>query len=560
MTSTRAGFIAIIAVVAAAPATMRSPLAQEPIESFHRPAFPRGTATITGVVRTDAGVPAAGATLTLQERDPDRWRYSSREITADAQGRFTIDSVPQLTLSLTAALKGFTEAQLGQVRPGLRGTPIRLAAGERLEVTLELTGGSSLSGDARNAHGIPIGDVAIHAFRLEPLDDTIEVLGSGGSATSDATGQWRIDHLPGGTYVVIGYRNRPASVDLPPLLPTGPAQTAVEWGGYFPKAVDANEAQRIELGDRDHRGGIAIELALVPVSTLSGVVHHPDGTPAVGVEVDATTGSQLGPLPRAVKTGADGRFQLTRLRSGRYLLDAFDPQTRLRARTSIEVDGRKPREQMLTLGPAATVNGRLGYLHSAAPRQLPPANANIFLAAAAGGMRSDIRGVPSLTTSAMEFTFSGVPPGQYSFNVSAGPSWWLASAMVNGRDVIDDPFEIFGSETIGDVVLTLVDAQTEVSGLVTGRNGRASTDHTVVLFPTDERRWPYGWRRFRADRPDTHGRYLVTGLPAGEYFVGLGPADLLGRPSSQVLKQISATAARVTLRYEQPAIVPLAVR
>jgi hypothetical protein len=556
--STGARMIGVIAIAAAA--ALPVSVANQGFHAIPQPALPHGTAAITGVVKTDAGAPAAGAVLTLQEIDVERPRYASREVAADAQGRFRIDGVPELTLSLTATLEGFVEAELGQARPGLRGTPIRLAGGERLDVTLEVARGSSLSGDARDAHGIPIGNVGIYAFRLEPLDDTVEILGRGGSTTSDATGQWRIDHLPAGTYTVIGYRNRPASVDPPPLLPIGPAQSAVEWGGYFPKAVDADAAQRIELGDRDHRGGIAIELALVPVSAIEGVVQHPDGTPAAAVDVSALTGSQLGPLPRAVKTGPDGRFHITHVRAGRYLLDAFDPRTRLRARTSIEVDGKTPHQQKLTLGPAATVSGRLAYQPVAAPRQPPQANANIFLAAAAGGMLDDIRGVPSQTTTATEFTFSGVPPGQYSFRVSAGPDWWLDSAMANGRDAIDDPFEIAGSEAIVDVVLTLVDAQTEVSGLVTGRNGRPSSDHTVVLFPTDESRWPRSWQRVRAVRPDTHGKYLVTGLPAGEYFVALGPPDLFGRPSSRMLKQMSTTASRVVLRNAKPAIAPLAVR
>ena len=553
---TSAHVIGVIAIAAALPVT----LANQGFHAIPRPTLPSGTATITGVVKTDTGSPAAGATLTLQEIDVDRPRYASREVATDTQGRFTIDGVPELTLSLTASLDGFVETELGQVRPGLPGTPIRLRARARLDVTLALTRGSSLSGDARNAHGMPTGDVSIHAFRLESLDDTVEILGRGGSATSNATGQWRIDHLPPGTYVVLGYRSRPVSLDQPPLLPIGPAQSAVEWGGYFPKAVDADAAQRIELGDRDHRGGIAIELALVPVSTLSGVVQQPDGAPAAGVEVYAMTESQLGPVPRSVKTGADGRFHLTHLRSGRYLLDAFDSRTRLRARTPMELDGRTPREQMLTLGPTATISGRLAYQQaSVAPQPPPPTPIHVSLADTSGGMFDGVPGVHGVSTSA-EFMFSGVPPGRYTFRASDTPSWWVDTAMVNGRDATDDSFEIAGSEAIVDVVLTIVDAQTEISGLVTGRNGRSSTDHTVVLFPTDEQRWPRGWRRVRAVRPDTHGRYLVTGLPAGEYFVALAPPELFGRPSSKVLKQISATAARVTLRYGKPAIVPLTVR
>jgi len=560
MIYSRTALIVLIALTAVAQATTRSPVASGQISMVPWPALPRGTATITGVVRTDAGIPAAGATLALQETDVDRPRYGSREITTDAHGRFTIDGVPELTLSLTATLDGFVEAEFGQLRPGLPGTPIRLAPRERLDVRLTLLPGASLSGTALDPHGASIGGIAVHAFRLEPMDDTNELLGRGGSAVSDATGVWRIDHLPPGTYVALGYRERPVSLDPPPLVPIGPAQSAVEWGGYFPKAGDAGAAERIELGERDHRSGIAIELALVPVTTLRGVVQQPDGKPAPQVDVSVLTGSQQGPLPRAVKTGADGRFELTHLRAGDYLLDAFDTQTRLRARAPIALDGRTPREQTLTLGAVATVSGRLAYRHTRAERRPLPAQVNIFLAWTAGGMHDGVPGVPSVTTGASEFTFDGLPPGQYTFRVSAGSGWRLASAMVNGRDALDDPFEIAGSETIAGVVLTLNDAQTELSGVVTARNGRPDTGHTVVVFPTDERRWPHDWRRVRAARPDTHGRYLVTGLPAGEYYVGLGPPDILRRPSSSLLKSIRGAAARFTLRDGATATVPLAAR
>jgi hypothetical protein len=83
--------------------------------------------------------------------------------------------------------------------------------------------------------------------------------------------------------------------------------------------------------------------------------------------------------------------------------------------------------------------------------------------------------------------------------------------------------------------------------MVTGPDGRQRTDHTVVVFATNESYWNAASRRIEALRPDTNGRYRIRGLPPGEYAVALTGPELFGRPSNALLRQLQSAATRITL-------------
>jgi hypothetical protein len=115
------------------------------IERVLRP-LPSGTGTLVGIVLTDTGLPAAGATLSLaapadQSPDYEPSVYQPRKAVADDFGHFTLLDVPEETLELEASMPGLLPTVYGQVRPGLPGTPIRLHAKQRLSVVMRLSRG-----------------------------------------------------------------------------------------------------------------------------------------------------------------------------------------------------------------------------------------------------------------------------------------------------------------------------------------------------------------------------------------------------------------------------------
>jgi hypothetical protein len=129
------------------------------------------------------------------------------------------------------------------------------------------------------------------------------------------------------------------------------------------------------------------------------------------------------------------------------------------------------------------------------------------------------------------FTSKGVVPGQYRLTVfgagmmlnqlipGSGDGWTLKSAMLNGRDIADVPFEVRPGEAISGVVVTYSDRPTELTGSVLDRANRATGNFPIVVFSTEREYWTLGSRRVQLVRPSSDGKFKATGLPAGEYFV-----------------------------------------
>ena len=49
--------------------------------------------------------------------------------------------------------------------------------------------------------------------------------------------------------------------------------------------------------------------------------------------------------------------------------------------------------------------------------------------------------------------------------------------------------------------------------------GRVTPNFPIVVFATDRAYWTLGSRRVQTARPASDGKFKVTGLPAGEYYV-----------------------------------------
>jgi hypothetical protein len=128
------------------------------------------------------------------------------------------------------------------------------------------------------------------------------------------------------------------------------------------------------------------------------------------------------------------------------------------------------------------------------------------------------------------------------------PSGWsLRSILINGVDVAAIPFDVKPGQQIEDLVVTLTDRPTTLSGTIKNEIGDPVFAHTVVVFPVDARaRWEAPGARIKTTRPDSRGKYTVSGLPAGDYLIGLArdlnPARIV---LAELLNSLEAAAVRV---------------
>lgn len=146
------------------------------------------------------------------------------------------------------------------------------------------------------------------------------------------------------------------------------------------------------------------------------------------------------------------------------------------------------------------------------------------------------------------FRSDSVGPGPYRFTATAPAGWSLRSAMLNGKDIADVPVDMVPGENVSGLLVTFTDEQTELSGVLTDRDGRPAPQLYVVVFPTDRTLWVADSRRIRSVRSGENGSYLIPGLPSGDYYLcALTELDTSLQFEPEYLEQFVPSAIKITL-------------
>jgi hypothetical protein len=90
---------------------------------------------------------------------------------------------------------------------------------------------------------------------------------------------------------------------------------------------------------------------------------------------------------------------------------------------------------------------------------------------------------------------------------------------LNGADVTDAGIDFKPNEDISGVEVELTNKLTTISGLVRNSRGEVSKDYTTIVFAQDKEKWTGSTRYQSAGRPDQDGRFKISGLPPGEYYI-----------------------------------------
>jgi hypothetical protein len=358
---------------------------------------------------------------------------------------------------------------------------------------------------------------------------------------------------------------------------------------YYPGTAIAADAATITLSPGEERLGVDFALVLVPTAQVRGRLMDAEGRPQPNMSVTARPvrppGSDMlqmleSAFGSSTRTSGDGSFAMTGLRPGRYTLEvratprtANEPPTAPAFGThwvkdEISVAGVDITDVTLVLKPGLTFSGRVVYegttlappanLAALSFRLVPASTDTGGPAAMAMAMVAEARiGVAADGT----FSAAGIAPGLYRFVAQPGilgalsPSvvasaggWVVKSAMAGGRDIADAVLEVRAGENVSGVVVTFTDQPTELSGRVFDRAGRVTADFPIVIVSTDRTTWVRDSRRVQVVRPATDGRFVATGLPAGEYYLAAVTAiepDQLADPS--FLEQLAAVAIKLAI-------------
>jgi hypothetical protein len=99
-----------------------------------------------------------------------------------------------------------------------------------------------------------------------------------------------------------------------------------------------------------------------------------------------------------------------------------------------------------------------------------------------------------------------------------------------------------------NVVVSMSDRHTELSGTLRTSTGQPGVDVFVIAFSTDRTMWGQGARRVRAVRPGADGHFSMPDLPPGDYLLGvvtdIDPEDW---QNPALLDQLVPTSVNVTI-------------
>jgi uncharacterized protein (DUF2141 family) len=590
--------------IAALCAPIATPLAEQVRDAGRQTRPASSTASISGVVVGDApDSRIRRAVVTLAGSGTP----STRSVVTDDDGRFAFLGLPDGRYTAVATKAAYLPSAYGATRPGRPGTAIQLGRDQQVSLSIRLTRGAVLEGALRDDTGAPLSNVSVYALdadnpgSISPFESSNQR-----TAATDDRGVYRFFGLAPGRYVLaatmtvigdgaIGRRSdaeldalmsmlttaRPGvasdgRVDVAPPLTVGYAPT------YFPGTVVLNDAATLALGPGDERLGLDFVVSAVRTGTIDGTIVVPDGylpeRAKLSLVIDGPRTFAASSHPVLVQPPTpDGRFRYASVPPGHYRIlarvdapGAEAASTRppagrtLFAAADVITNGDASNGVAITLRPGVTVTGRVRFESASTVRPPDVSQLAIRFSTPDGGVYMSSYGDgteigtalfgPRQATARADgtFTFSNVAPWTYGVQVTlpddVAKTWWLRSAMLEGRDVLDAPFTVDVDDVTG-VELTFTDRRNVLSGSLQTAAGVPAPEYFIVVVPGDRRPWHDGSRRFAFTRPASDGRFRIQDLPAGQYFLAaLTDFESSDFANEDFVAQFATQSITVTIR------------
>jgi hypothetical protein len=333
----------------------------------------------------------------------------------------------------------------------------------------------------------------------------------------------------------------------------------------------------VSVGSGEEKSGIDLVMRPAPVRRVSGRVVGPDG-PVANValtlippdpSVARTSPAILIDAPRAMTDG-NGNFTFVGIAPGTYGIRVILRTTNAAEPTlwgagTIAVGDTDLSDLEVRMQRGARISGRIVVESSGPP---PDPKRLLAIGVAARPVPGSIGAlhnwpVPDRADANGRFTTREFIPGPHMMIVSGiPPGWTLKSVTTNGQNAVDKAFELTAAG-ITDMVVTITDRITTVTGIARDGNGTAVPAATVAAFPTDKSLWRIpgmASRRVQTAAPGRDGRYTFRGLPAGEYFVVAVDWPSADFSDGNVLSKVMASGTRVTLNDGESKTQDLLVR
>lgn len=464
------------------------------------PAAAEGGAILRGrVMDKETGAPMPRAFVSL--RPP--LGGSAHQTLADDRGQFEFVNVPPGPYELIAAAGEHKSTHVATPyrRSGTGPHELLIMPGDVLaNLDIALPRAFVITGRVVDGTGMPL--AGVHMDLIIYGSEARAAIGV--RPVTDDRGMFRIYGIPAGQYTLC------ADPQLGPSFDAAAGRTMYIRTCHIPP---------IEI-----RGDVAISplrLDRIGTLTISGSVLSASGGVPQNAIISLTRTEPAGSRTSSITMRADGVFVAQNVLPGTYFLSAGTNRFRNPAPSEAPVEwGGVPVEittanvegVVLQLTQGASVRGRVAF-----EDPVPDETVRGIEVRATSALRGLMppTAVPAETDENGDFVLSGMF-GPVLLRVRMPSGYATKSIRYGGRDVTETPTEFEGDPRhVAEIVLT--NRTSALSGRVLDDLGNPATDAWVLYFPAD----PARWRGFDGGvrQQVTTGRYRITGLVAGDYFV-----------------------------------------
>jgi len=524
---------------------------------------PPGTATLRGrVFAADTGQPLRKAQVRIiQQMDGPPGgpvTFVAREnrlATTDTQGVYEFKELRAGRYNIMANKGSYVSLQYGQTRPTEPGKPIQILDHQTIErVDFSLPRGGVITGRILDEFGEPLSDVMVAPQRFQYIQGQRRLIPAGRTTYTNDLGEFRIFAVPPGQYYL------QATWRAQNLMGPGNNEERTSYAPmFFPGTLDVSQAQRLTIGIGVEVSDVVMTMKPVKAVRVSGTAVDSHGRPMTGfLMVMQSSGFFQNNLGAAIRP--DGMFTLNGLSPGEYTLRAQqmgNPMDSEVAIARVTVGSEDITDLRLVAAPPTIARGRL-IVDPAAMPSLPP---RLMLSAFPVQIMQMMGPMaPAPVQDDLTFELKS-PPGLYRLVLTpAGMGWAIRSVRLNGADVTDAGFDIKGNEEITGLEVELTNKVTTISGLVTNARGEVLKEYSALVFAQDSTRWSGNARYQGMGRPDQDGRFKISGLAPGDYYIiALDRLDTGEAGNPEFLERIRTKASRVSLDEGETKTVDLRI-
>jgi len=459
----------------------------------------------------------------------------------DESGRFAFAGLPAGRFIVSVSKTGYVRDSYGSHQPGGAGSPVVLAANERIDLKMTMTRAAVIAGSVRLPNNAPTSSLRLQLLKYGLVNGQRRLVSArGGAYGVGDDGSYRLTGLVAGEYVVVASVWNTGSEEMRLMDAEAAAKGPLSRVGFaptfYPGESDPGRALPVLVRAGEEKSGIDFTLRLVPTSRLDGRIVGPEGKPPAVVQATLTDATAIPRPSISVKPAADGRFSVTGLAPGRYQLSVRaattaapagrggTPPLPLWANSEFEFNGNDQSDVVVTLQPGRTVSGRITF----EPGSTPAPSSFAFLQIGLEETQSQAVRPTSWWTFANEdgtFTIAGVPPGRHRFLVRATPdnrslgAWIPKAALADTRDLLDDLAVVEADRDLTNIAVSFTDRPAEIAGVLLDSSGKPAPEYFIVAFSADRRYWIDGSRRATSIRPGRDGSFKWTGVPPGDYYL-----------------------------------------